>query len=46
MAQARERLAGLGMDLRISDPETFERFLDAEIDRWGQVIRENKITPN
>lgn len=43
--QARERLAGLGMDLRISDPETFERFLNAEIDRWGQVIRENNITP-
>lgn len=42
--QTRDRLAGLGMDLRISDPASFARFLDAEIDRWARVIRENNIT--
>jgi tripartite-type tricarboxylate transporter receptor subunit TctC len=33
----------LGMDLRVSDPATLQKFLVTEIERWGKVVRENGI---
>jgi tripartite-type tricarboxylate transporter receptor subunit TctC len=33
----------LGMDLRVSDPATLQKFLLTEIERWGKVVRENGI---
>jgi tripartite-type tricarboxylate transporter receptor subunit TctC len=44
--ELRKRLAGLGMHLRLAAPGTFERFLNARIDRWALVIRENTPTPD
>jgi tripartite-type tricarboxylate transporter receptor subunit TctC len=33
----------LGMDLRVSDPATLQKFLVTEMERWGKVVRENGI---
>lgn len=33
----------LGMDLVVSTPEALQKFLVGEIDRWGEVVRENNI---
>ena len=33
----------LGMDLAVSSPEALQKFLVSEIERWGKVVRENKI---
>lgn len=33
----------LGMDLVVSSPETLQKFLLAEIARWGKVVREHNI---
>jgi len=33
----------LGMDLVVSSPATLQKFLVAEIARWGKVVRENNI---
>ena len=33
----------LGMDLVVSTPDALQKFLVAEIDRWGKVVRENNI---
>ena len=33
----------LGMDLAVSSPEALQRFVAAEIERWGKVVRENGI---
>jgi tripartite-type tricarboxylate transporter receptor subunit TctC len=33
----------LGMDLTVSSPEALQKFLVGEIERWGKVVRENKI---
>ncbi len=33
----------LGMDLVVSSPEAMQKFLVAEIARWGKVVRENNI---
>jgi tripartite-type tricarboxylate transporter receptor subunit TctC len=33
----------LGMDLKISDPATLQKFLQVEMARWGKVVRENGI---
>ena len=33
----------LGMDLRVSDPATLQKFLVSEMERWGKVVREYGI---
>lgn len=33
----------LGMDLAVSSPEALQKFLVAEIARWGKVVRDNNI---
>ena len=33
----------LGMDLVVSSPEALQKFLLAEIARWGKVVREHNI---
>ena len=33
----------LGMDLVVSSPAEMQKFLVAEIARWGKVVRENNI---
>lgn len=33
----------LGMDLRVSDPATLQKFLLSEMERWGKVVREYGI---
>jgi tripartite-type tricarboxylate transporter receptor subunit TctC len=33
----------LGMDLAISDPATLQKFLVAQMERWGKVVRDHNI---
>jgi tripartite-type tricarboxylate transporter receptor subunit TctC len=33
----------LGMDLAVSSPAALQKFLVAEIARWGKVVREHNI---
>ena len=40
----RGRLAQLGLNERASSPEEFTRFIAAEMDFWGKVVRESNIT--
>lgn len=43
-ADVRKTLAeSLGMDLAVSGPEELQRFLLAEMERWGRVVREHSI---
>ena len=35
----RERLAGMGVEPMGGTPEQFATFLDAEIKKWGEVVR-------
>lgn len=44
LPDVRKTLAeSLGMDLLVSSPEELQKFLLAEMDRWGRVVRENNI---
>ncbi|MGH7767171.1 MAG: tripartite tricarboxylate transporter substrate binding protein [Candidatus Binatia bacterium] len=44
LPDVRKQLAEtLGMDLVVSTPEALQKFLLAEIARWGKVVREHKI---
>jgi tripartite-type tricarboxylate transporter receptor subunit TctC len=36
----------LGMDLVISTPDALQKFLVAEMSRWGKVVRDNNIRPD
>ena len=39
-----ERLIEQGLVIRSSSPEEFGKFLAVEIERWGKVVRDNKIS--
>jgi tripartite-type tricarboxylate transporter receptor subunit TctC len=39
-----ERLTQQGVVLRVSSPEEFGKFLSVEIERWGKVVRDSKIS--
>lgn len=39
----RAKIEGLGADVVASGPERARRFLNAEVERWGRVVRENNI---
>jgi tripartite-type tricarboxylate transporter receptor subunit TctC len=41
--EVKAKIEEQGCDIRASDPETCRRFVAAEIERWGAVIRENDI---
>jgi tripartite-type tricarboxylate transporter receptor subunit TctC len=36
----------MGVDLVASTPEEFGTFLEAQMDTWARVIRENDIRPD
>ena len=36
----------LGMDLVVSSPEELQKFLLAEMARWGKVVKDNSIKPD
>jgi tripartite-type tricarboxylate transporter receptor subunit TctC len=38
-----ERLTGQGMTLRGGTPDELQKFLVAEIARWGKVVKDNNI---
>ncbi len=42
-AEVKARIEEQGCDILASSPEECRRFVAAEIDRWGQVIRQNDI---
>ncbi|HZF74273.1 MAG TPA: tripartite tricarboxylate transporter substrate binding protein [Acetobacteraceae bacterium] len=42
--EVRARIEEQGCDVAASSPEECRRFVAAEIERWGQVIRQNNIT--
>ncbi len=39
----RDRLTAQGMEIVASKPDELAKFVDGEIERWGKVIRDNKI---
>jgi tripartite-type tricarboxylate transporter receptor subunit TctC len=41
--QVKERLAALGLVVKVRGPTEFGQFIREESGRWGRVIRENKI---
>ena len=44
LPDVRRQLADtLGMDLIVSSPEALQKFLLAEIARWGKVVRDHNI---
>ena len=40
----RQRLAALGAEPDPMSPDAFTRFVDADIAKWQQVVRERNIT--
>lgn len=47
LADVRAQLTDtLGMDLVVSTPGALQKFLLAEMDRWGKVVREHNIRPD
>jgi tripartite-type tricarboxylate transporter receptor subunit TctC len=42
--QMRERLEQLGMTIRASSPEEFNRYLVSEMQLWGKVVRDARIS--
>jgi tripartite-type tricarboxylate transporter receptor subunit TctC len=36
----------LGMDLVVSTPDALQKFLQAEMSRWGKVVKDNNIRPD
>lgn len=44
LSDVKERLAGLGAQPVGGSPEDFRRFQESEMQRWGKVIRDAKIT--
>ena len=38
-----EKMTSLGADIVGSSPEEFDKYLRAEISKWGKVARENNI---
>ena len=42
--EMRERLELLGMTIRASSPEEFARHIAAEMELWGKVVRDRKIS--
>jgi tripartite-type tricarboxylate transporter receptor subunit TctC len=44
MPEVRDRIESMGADVAGSGPERCRRFLNAEVDKWGRVIRDNNIT--
>ena len=39
-----EKLAGQGLVMTLSQPSELGKFVANEVERWGKVVRENKIT--
>ena len=39
-----EKLVQQGLIMRASSPEEFGKFLATEVERWGKVVRDNKIS--
>jgi tripartite-type tricarboxylate transporter receptor subunit TctC len=39
----RDKLTQQGMDIVASTPEVFAKFVSGEMERWGKVVRDNKI---
>jgi tripartite-type tricarboxylate transporter receptor subunit TctC len=45
-AEARTLMASAGVDVATSTPEEFAALMQAELDRWGRVVRETGATVN
>ncbi len=44
LPEVRDRIEGAGADVIAGGPERCRRFLNAEVEKWGHVIRDNNIT--
>ena len=45
-AEAKKLMASAGVDVATSTPEEFAALMQAELDRWGKVVRETGATVN
>lgn len=43
-ADVQERLANLGLSVRASAPAEFARFIETEMEFWGKVVRDSRIS--
>jgi len=43
-SEVKRRFAELGLETAPGSPTDFDRWIRAEMERWGRVIREQKIT--
>jgi hypothetical protein len=41
-----ERLTAAGFEIAQSDPQRFRAHITAEIEKWGRVVREARISPD
>lgn len=42
--EIRDRFANMGFDIVGNTPEQFQGFIEAEVSKWGKVVRDAKIT--
>jgi tripartite-type tricarboxylate transporter receptor subunit TctC len=45
-AESRKLMSSAGVDVATSTPEEFGALMQAELDRWGKVVRETGATVN
>lgn len=45
-AEVKTQFARVGADIVASDPKSFARFVNVELDKWGKVVRDLKLSVN
>lgn len=46
LPDVKERVAGLGFETLSGTPDQFQAFIEAEVAKWGKVVREAGLQPN
>jgi tripartite-type tricarboxylate transporter receptor subunit TctC len=46
LPDVKERVAGLGFETVGGTPDQFQAFIEAEVAKWGKVVREAGLQPN
>jgi tripartite-type tricarboxylate transporter receptor subunit TctC len=46
LPDVKERIAGLGFETLAGSPDQFQAFIEAEVAKWGKVVRDAGLQPN
>ena len=46
MPDVEERLTSMAADVRVSTPQEYARIIDADVERWGSLVRRLGLKPN